>query len=207
MGNKQGKSSSKGISSEKGEVANIVVGNIYEKFTSENVPITKEVFCRNFFHLSELGLSNSSNVHFASRIFDVLDSDKNGVIDKKEFFSGLALVGKGSPEEKILLTFKAFDKDGSNTISSDELRDMFITAWISGVKILMAQQNKDDFTNDELKQYAEENITPFAIETFYNIDINGDGQLSFEEFKNYASSNPKMVANISDFQTQVSLTL
>eukprot|EP01100_Stratorugosa_tubuloviscum_P005190 TRINITY_DN2354_c1_g1_i1.p1 TRINITY_DN2354_c1_g1~~TRINITY_DN2354_c1_g1_i1.p1 ORF type:complete len:221 (-),score=123.75 TRINITY_DN2354_c1_g1_i1:124-786(-) len=219
MGNKGGKSSSSGSnsssnlgnarrSSQQSSISELDIGQVYEKFirAAPNGVITRDIFCREISNLEELGLTNVRGTPFGEKLFDFLDTDKSGTLDKKEFITGFALVGKGSIEDKLKLTFKLFDKDGSNTISKDELKEMFVTAWLAGAKIVIARSTETNFSLDDLRQYAEETIGVSAEQIFNELDTDKSGELSFEEFARYAATNPTMVANLSNFSEQVSLT-
>lgn len=59
-------------------------------------------------------------------------------------------------DEKLITTFKMFDKDGSGFISAQEIKEI-----LSFGKTL-----SEEAVNDIVKQ----------------VDANGDGQISFEEF-------------------------
>jgi calmodulin len=106
------------------------------------------------------------NPHFSlpqnlpSRPFNHLqiDSDGNGTIDFPEFLTMMARKMKDTDsEEEILEAFKVFDKDGNGFISAAELRHIMTNL---GEKL----------TDEEVDEMIRE------------ADIDGDGQINYEEF-------------------------
>jgi len=106
--------------------------------------------------MKELGL-NPSPEELAD-IVNEADLNKDGVISFDEFLSLMSQAVKETDSEKELLNaFEVFDKDGSGTISSDELRNV----------LKSLGENLTDAELDEMLQLA---------------DKNGDGQIDYEEF-------------------------
>ncbi|KAL0149793.1 hypothetical protein M9458_054841 [Cirrhinus mrigala] len=81
-----------------------------------------------------------------------------------EYVAALSLVLKGGVQQKLRWYFKLFDVDGSGCIDREELLLIFkaIEA-INGVE--------QEFTAEELTDMV-----------FSKIDVNGDGELSLDEF-------------------------
>lgn len=87
-----------------------------------------------------------------------VDTDGNGVIDFKEFLGMMARrMRDPDSEEELREAFKVFDKDGNGYISASELKQVMASL---GEKL----------TTDELNEMMLE------------ADLNGDGQISFDEF-------------------------
>ncbi|KAK4153256.1 hypothetical protein C8A00DRAFT_34027 [Chaetomidium leptoderma] len=108
--------------------------------------------------MRELGLNPSD-----SELRDIVneaDLNDDGSISFDEF---LALMSQSvkelDTEQELLSAFRVFDKDGSGTISSDELRGV-------------------------LKSLGE-NLTDAEVEEMIQLaDGNGDGQIDYHEFAN-----------------------
>ncbi|GBG28898.1 Calmodulin [Hondaea fermentalgiana] len=87
-----------------------------------------------------------------------VDADGNGTIDFPEFLTMMARKMKDSDsEEEIIEAFKVFDKDGNGFISAAELRHVMTNL---GEKL----------TDEECDEMIRE------------ADIDGDGQINYEEF-------------------------
>lgn len=90
------------------------------------------------------------------KIFAEVDIDNSGTIDYNEFVMAATNRQKILNKEKLEATFKVFDKDGSGTISADE------------IKALLCSKNEN-------KKAVEDLIK--------EVDQNGDGEISLAEFK------------------------
>lgn len=101
----------------------------------------------------------------AGRIMEVFDTDNSGDVDFQEFITGLSIFsGRGSKDDKLKFAFKVYDIDNDGYISNGEL---FV------VLKIMVGNNLDD---EQLQQIVDR--------TIMENDMDGDGHLSFEEFKN-----------------------
>jgi calcium-dependent protein kinase len=91
-----------------------------------------------------------------ARIFRMVDTDGNGSIDYSEFVT--ACINKESilSKKRLKAAFRIFDKDNSGGIDMDELKEIF--------------NNSGKLTNEEISLMIKE------------MDINGDGEIQFEEF-------------------------
>jgi len=168
--------------------------------------LDRDTFRKGLGLLEKCGLKNLDDSPFVERLFTLLDVNHDGTIDLQEFVVGLSVLCKGTVEEKLELSFKAYDIDGSGTISKDELAAMFKSAWISGFRALCATHGNDDLSMDDLNEFSEEMATLFAENAFETLDTNGDGMLSFEEFKEFAMAEPKITATLNGFKKEVSIT-
>ena len=91
----------------------------------------------------------------------IIDLDGNGVIDYNEFLSCAINKKKIMSNERLEIAFKTFDSDGSGKISVDEIMDIFT----KGAK------NKEGINKEVFEKMVK------------GADENGDGEISFTEFK------------------------
>lgn len=89
------------------------------------------------------------------RIMNEVDIDKSGTIDYNEFVLATINKQKLLNKEKLEATFKMFDKDGSGTITADEIKSV-------------------------LGKTVDKNILEEMIK---EVDTNGDQEISLVEFK------------------------
>lgn len=64
-------------------------------------PLDRETFRKGLGMLEKAGLKNLDDSPFVERLFTLLDVNNDGTIDLSEFVSGLSLLCKGTPEEKL----------------------------------------------------------------------------------------------------------
>ncbi|XP_030632322.1 guanylyl cyclase-activating protein 1 [Chanos chanos] len=142
----------------------------YKKFMIEcpSGQLTLHEF-KQFFGLR--GLDPEANAYI-EQMFRTFDMNKDGTIDFMEYVAALSLVMRGKMEHKLRWYFKLYDVDGNGCIDRHELLNI--------IKAIRAINGSD---NQELT--AEE----FTNRVFDKIDINGDGELSLEEFVEGARSD------------------
>ncbi|CAL9125641.1 calmodulin-like protein 8 [Musa acuminata AAA Group] len=107
--------------------------------------------------IKSLGLKpNEGEVH---KMISEIDANGNGTIEFHEFLNLMASkLNKGiDSEDELKEAFKVFDKDQNGFISATELRNVMISL---GEKL----------TDEEVAQMIRE------------ADLDGDGQVNFEEF-------------------------
>jgi calcium-dependent protein kinase len=91
-------------------------------------------------------------------IISNIDSDKNKMIEYEEFLRATVNLDDLLTEENLLMAFNNFDDDGSGMLTHEE------------IKIALGM------INDDPENYIIEKIIA-------ELDINGDGLISFIEFK------------------------
>jgi calcium-dependent protein kinase len=106
------------------------------------------------------GLSDGDARQKAKLIFINIDTDNNGFIENEEFIRACINPRLFNSYNYLKFAFDYFDNDNSGYISIQEIEKKF----------LQSSKNKSDTTKRELKKL------------FDKIDINKDGQISFEEF-------------------------
>mmetsp|Transcript_8128 Transcript_8128/g.23325 ORF Transcript_8128/g.23325 Transcript_8128/m.23325 type:complete len:221 (-) Transcript_8128:33-695(-) len=115
---------------------------------------------------------------FADRIFDMFDSKKNKVIEFGEFVRGLSVFHPKAPmDDKIKFAFSIYDKDGSNYISKDEVKDFLFA--------LMRENNLLHFTDEELDAVIEQ--------TFEEVDLAKDGKIHPAEWQTFCENYPVVI--------------
>eukprot|EP01115_Flamella_aegyptia_P000348 TRINITY_DN104863_c0_g1_i2.p1 TRINITY_DN104863_c0_g1~~TRINITY_DN104863_c0_g1_i2.p1 ORF type:complete len:186 (+),score=57.07 TRINITY_DN104863_c0_g1_i2:154-711(+) len=156
--------------------------------------------------LAEKGMNDIGNTPYAERLFTLLDKNGDGAVDVSEFIAGLGMLCTGDAEEKIKISFMAFDIDGDGFISRSELEQMFTSAWLAGFSAL---QNSDmeecRLTNLEIHDFCIDCAKTLAEKVIDAVDQNNDGKLSEEEFKVFAEQNIKITAALNNFEEHVAL--
>merc|ERR1711935_191541 len=89
-------------------------------------------------------------------MFAQVDADGNGEIDYSEFVVATMNEKNLLSHGKLQTAFKMFDKDGGGSISTDEIKQV----------LSFGQNLEESVVNEIIKQ----------------VDANGDGEISFDEF-------------------------
>ena len=98
----------------------------------------------------------SLNDKEVDEMFEKVDADGSGAIDYSEFVVATMNEKNLLSNNKLQTAFKMFDKDGGGSISTDEIK-----------QVLAFGQNLDE---------------KVIAEVIKQVDANGDGEISFEEF-------------------------
>ncbi|XP_053560728.1 guanylyl cyclase-activating protein 3 [Bombina bombina] len=108
------------------------------------------------------GMNPEAN-RYIEQVFGTFDMNKDGFIDFLEFIAAINLVLRGKIDQKLKWYFKLYDADGNGSIDRKELLSI-----ITAVQAINGHQGLS----------PEE----FTALLFQKIDINGDGELTLDEF-------------------------
>lgn len=125
-----------------------------------------------------LGLKTSL---FVERCFALFDHDRDKSIDFREFLLGLSVFSeKGTLDEKLRFSFRIYDVDGDGIITKPEL-----------IRLLEAclAENGLSLPSEQLKSLVDK--------TFEEADVDGDGGISFNEYRALVSKHPSMISNMT----------
>jgi len=194
---------------------NVEVTNLFNVFNevAKNGKVDGQQFHTCLAKLAEYGFQAPKDKNFPELLFHMLDTNGDGNIDLKEFIGGLSVLCKGTPDEKIKLTFRAYDLDNSGTISKGELTELFRSAWLSGLQALVCEWNALNYPKtmtvgkEQLEKFSVEMAQQFAEQAFSSLDANGDGQLSLEEFATFVKAEPKITPTFNDMKKDIYFAL
>ena len=110
---------------------------------------------------------------------------QDGVIDFREFMSKVDIMSNGSPEENLRQLFRILDIDNNRTVSISEFKKVV-------TDLQMMTENDNNMDNS---------IRDLIVEkAFIEMDVNGDGMVTIEEFIKACLSQKK-------FSTMLTLKL
>ncbi|CAL5095538.1 unnamed protein product [Urochloa decumbens] len=103
-------------------------------------------------------------IPLAPRVFDLFDNNRDGTVDMREILCGLSSLRNSRGDDALRLCFQMYDADRSGCISKEELASM--------LRALPEDCLPGDITE------------PGKLdEMFDEMDANGDGEVTFDEFK------------------------
>jgi Ca2+-binding EF-hand superfamily protein len=82
----------------------------------------------------------------------------------------------------LLVSFEVFDKDGSKSISREELYEFCYMAWTSAFRTLLASHSEVEIGPEEVQNFCKESATNFVNQVFDEIDVNHDGKITLKIF-------------------------
>ena len=144
--------------------------------------LDKEMFRKGITFLSQ------QDQWFVNRVFFMLDADASGVIDFEEYAVAMSCLERGTPSDRLRFLFKAYDIDGNNSISRDELTQFFLESLLveSNVEIkqgadhfvgqifsAMGSVDKDCITVESALEYMTENETTDIFALFGRSMVTG----------------------------------
>merc|ERR1711936_418102 len=116
---------------------------------------------------------------FCEHVFRTFDTDKNGVIDFKEFLLAIDVTSSGTPEEKLNWAFSMYDVDGNG--------------WIDLVEMTKLVKSIHQVTGENTKQAQFHSAEERAKDIFAKMDVNNDGRVTKEEFVQTCLNDNKLI--------------
>jgi NADPH oxidase 5 len=119
--------------------------------------------------------------YLAERVLAAFDRNRDGVIQKEEFVTGVRKLVFGSDRDKLAFAFRVHDHDGDGFLDQHEIYRM--------VAISLAES--------DVAERATQSPEKLANALFLAADQNGDGRVSFEEFEAVIRRRPALLAQMT----------
>ncbi|CAM9362389.1 unnamed protein product [Discosporangium mesarthrocarpum] len=178
-----------------------------------------------------LGLSEVVG-HFGSRLFDMIDTDGDGLLCFKEFVVGLSHLLKGAESERLKLSFKAYNLGGegkwvtledmtSVLACSSEVVYPTLLKFIRGKERTGGKTTGMDLERREagmgkqgagmdsltlaktFRALSRRNAAAYAQKIMVEFGREKDGRLNRKEFERWARSGPVLRCRLNEFSIDV----
>ena len=108
-------------------------------------------------------------------LFRAFDANRDGVVTYEELLSGILVLCGGSRENKVKTAFDLFDRDGKGSINLGDMEDYLTSVFRILYEVSPSTVAAIDVSAEELGKTT-------ALQCFQDIDINHDGQVTYNEF-------------------------
>lgn len=114
----------------------------------------------------------------------------------------------GTIEQKLEVSFQLFDEDGNGELDEQEIKKMLELTTKAFIKRQRSQRNSSpakrnvattDGENVEISEQLRQQIDQIVKEVLAKIDVDGNGTISLEEFKQGFSKHPDICAFFRQF--------
>ncbi|NXM63531.1 EFCB1 protein, partial [Illadopsis cleaveri] len=113
------------------------------------------------------------------RVFSTFDRGNNGCITVVEWVEGLAVLLRGTLEEKMKYCFAVYDLNGDGYISREEMFQMLKNSLL----IQPADEEPDEGVKDLVDLVLKKMASTYLLVLFLLQDYDHDGKLSFADFE------------------------
>jgi Ca2+-binding EF-hand superfamily protein len=165
------------------QLNNIEIEHLKNKFKSIGKS-EKHITPQCFYNCDQIKCSMYVRKYILPRLFHVIDTKRDGLIDFEEYISAIALFRIGTTEEKIMLLYLMYEPQKNGYLLGENLRLMLVDA-----TIVIQKNEPTDYKDkknhlDQLEQWIHEQheistcMTEMALQQF----AQQQGKISSSEF-------------------------
>jgi len=122
------------------------------------------------------------SVDMQSQVFNLFDRDGNAFVDMLEMACSSSLLCRGNEEDKIHAVFDVFDDDGDGFISKPEMIKFLSSVY----KVVLTPKVVESMSVMGVDVFEPEHLAEVTATECFNVcDIDKDGRLNVNEFKQW----------------------
>lgn len=112
-------------------------------------------------------------------------------LNLREFVTGMSVLSKGSEEERLRYLFTMYDIDNSGSLNAPELKQVFrVMGSYAASHDFRASESLDSQSLSALRTINPSVLDDLVRKTVTQYDLDGDGQIGFEDFVKWCGSDP-----------------
>lgn len=112
-------------------------------------------------------------------------------LNLKEFVTGMAVLTRGTEEDRLRYLFTMYDKDGSGHLSADEVKQVLrVMGSYATSRDFRASDSLDAQSLSALRTIDPSVLNELAKKTVHEHDMDGDGKIGFEDFVKWCATDP-----------------
>jgi len=123
------------------------------------------------------------------QLYEYFDTDSDGNLNKKDFLGGIALVMRGTAEEKLRITFDLFDTNGDGVLDRAELYRCVKSVYLQGISLL-SKEFEDQLELTQFKKRSMARARDQVDSIFVDADTDGSYTIDFAEFRKWGMGSP-----------------
>lgn len=130
----------------------------------------------------------------ASRLFDILDTEKKGWLNFEQYAVGVYHFSQSTSVGRLQMVFSMFDH-GSGYLNFQNLVDLILIFMLSADQVVSGGQSHDQLEAEALEKMKsfQPIVETMAEMILSRFDGDGDGKLSPREWASYAQSEEKII--------------
>lgn len=112
-------------------------------------------------------------------------------LNLKEFITGMAVLTRGTEEDRLRYLFTMYDTEGSGHLSAEEVKQVLrVMGSYAASHDFRASDSLDAQSLSALRTIDTNVLNDLALKTIHEHDLDGDGKIGFDDFVKWCTTDP-----------------
>jgi len=160
----------------------------------------------------EQGMLRLRGTPLGHRLYKIFDKDGSGSITEAEFVAGMSKLATGTPEERLQMTFQAYDSAGTGIVHKTDVLNFFQQSWDFAWKTLSEELKTSAIPQarrpsaKDLDDFARSNrdaCLGVISADFDALDASRQGHLDQQAFRTFVQSDRTICAQCGTVEFRV----